>query len=228
MHPTHRALILTAIVAWSVAAASPPGVAIEQRYAEARKNPLELYAFLLRMPKGGDLHVHTSGAIYAESYLRVAAEDGLCLDLKNRAIVPPPRYQGATRCGNGVEAAAAQEDSSIASAIIDGLSMRNFVAGAESGHDHFFATFGKFGPYQSKHRGELLAEVVKRAAEQNESYLELMSINGASANTLGSAARFSGDFSADREKLMAAGLAKVVDGMRTKLAAYKAQRDKLS
>jgi adenosine deaminase len=170
--------------------------AIEQRFAQARKNPGELYAFLVRMPKGGDLHNHLSGAVYAESYLRSAAEDGLCVDLKNYSLVAPP-------CGeNGVPAARAQMDNGLANALIDSLSMRNFVPGRESGHDHFFATFGKFGPVRAVHRGEFLAEVIRRAAEQNESYLELMAINGGLADSLGSRAGFDGDFEAAKDKLM--------------------------
>ena len=139
---------------------------IEQRFAEARRNPGELYAFLLRMPKGGDLHNHLSGAVYAESYLRAGAEDGLCVDLKNYSMVAPP-------CGeNGVPAARTQSDNALANALIDGLSMRNFVPGRESAHDHFFGAFAKFAPIRAVHRGGFVAEVVRRAAEQNESYLE--------------------------------------------------------
>ena len=205
--------ILLAATVWCCAFAAPPShTAIEERYAEARKNPPELYAFLLRMPKGGDLHVHSSGAVYAETYLRIAAEDGLCLDLRTHSIVAA--LSGS--CGeNGVEAVRAQSDNTLASAMIDSLSMRNFVPGRESAHDHFFAAFAKFGPYKGQHRGEALAEITRRAADQNESYLELMATNGAAAAVLGMQAGFSGDFPADRTKLMAGGLEKVVDSLRT-------------
>ena len=46
-----------------------------------------LLAFLSEMPKGGDLHNHLTGAIYAESYLRWAAEDNLCLATATMTIV---------------------------------------------------------------------------------------------------------------------------------------------
>src|SRR5438309_10592540 len=36
----------------------------------ARENPLQLRQFLLKLPKGGDLHNHLSGAVYAESWIR--------------------------------------------------------------------------------------------------------------------------------------------------------------
>ena len=40
----------------------------------------ELYAFLKPFPKGADLHMHLSGAVYAETFLAEAAEQGLCVD----------------------------------------------------------------------------------------------------------------------------------------------------
>ena len=44
---------------------------------------------LQRMPKGGDLHNHLSGAVYAESYLRWAAQDGKCIDSGGVITLPP-------------------------------------------------------------------------------------------------------------------------------------------
>ncbi len=57
----------------SLQAAQP--LSVEQQFNQVRKSPPELYAFLLRMPKGGDLHNHLAGAIYAESFIRAAARE---------------------------------------------------------------------------------------------------------------------------------------------------------
>jgi len=61
--------------------ASRPESNGEQKTARAldlaRANPLALRAFLVGMPKGADLHNHLSGAVYAESWIRAAAEDEL-------------------------------------------------------------------------------------------------------------------------------------------------------
>jgi adenosine deaminase len=45
-----------------------------------RGDPLALYAFLERMPKGADLHNHLDGAVYAETFIRAGGEDRLCVD----------------------------------------------------------------------------------------------------------------------------------------------------
>jgi hypothetical protein len=119
-------------------------------YEAARANPLDLHAFLARMPKGADLHYHLSGGIYAESFIRAAAEEGLCVDLASHSFVRPAAAEQSQPtqpvCGDGkVAAAKAFADQSLYDALIDALSMRNFVATTGiSGHDHFFDTFGKF------------------------------------------------------------------------------------
>ena len=97
-------------------------------------------AFLRAMPKGGELHVHLTGAIYAENYIRWAVEDGLCVRRAGMALVPPPCDPA-----QGTEPAAILDtDRALRGAVIDSLSMRNHSDARDSGHDHFFATFGKF------------------------------------------------------------------------------------
>ena len=60
-----------------------------QRLESIKEQPLLLRQFLQRMPKGGDLHNHLSGAVYAESYLRWAAQDGKCIDSGGVITLPP-------------------------------------------------------------------------------------------------------------------------------------------
>ena len=211
--------LLAGLIATAMLAATAPPVPLEQRFAELRKHPPELYAFLLAMPKGADLHSHLTGAVYAETYLRIAAEDGLCVDTRTYGLIARPTVpSGKLPCGdNAADAALLRTDNNLASAVIDSLSMRDFVAGRESAHDHFFATFAKFGPSRPEHAGELLGEVIQRAADQNESYLELMVLNGTAANALGSQIGFDGDFDQMRQKLIAAGLGQAVATMRARV-----------
>src|SRR5271156_162700 len=172
-------------IAQKSAATSPSRAsATETRTAHAldlaRADPLNLYAFLVRMPKGADLHNHLSGAVYAESWIRAAADDNLCVDLvthsffQSRAMTDnlPPQPV----CGDGnLPAAHAYSDQHLYDALIDAFSMRSFVpTPGVSGHDHFFDAFAKFHGVSHTHVGEFLDEVAARAAAQNEQYLELM------------------------------------------------------
>jgi adenosine deaminase len=195
--------------------AADPSGAMEARLAQLRANPPALYAFLLRMPKGGDLHNHLTGAVYAESYLDAAAEDGLCANLRAGSLVLPNQDGG---CAEGdVPAARAARDNALRNELIDSFSMRAFVPGTESAHDHFFGAFAKFNAVKAGHRGAFLAELTRRAAEQNESYLEVMAINGKPANPLADKIGLNTDFDRGREQLLAGGLDAVVEQLHARL-----------
>ncbi len=118
-----------------------------------------LYAFLLRFPKGADLHVHLSGAIYAETFIRDAAEDGICVDPVGLRFAHPPcegALVPATRLSGTITAA----DQDLYDRLVNSFSMRSFVPTTGfSGHDQFFATFGKFGGLDKKHTGEWVDEM---------------------------------------------------------------------
>ena len=130
------------------------------------------------MPKGADLHVHLSGAVYAESFIRAAGEDGLCVDTALLAFTKPPAAPDSNGppCKQGEEpAVSVPKEQKLYDALIDSFSMRTFVPKTgESGHDHFFNTFDKFGGTNKRHVSEWVDEVATRAAAQNEQYLELM------------------------------------------------------
>jgi adenosine deaminase len=154
----------------------------------ARTNPLQLRNLLKKMPKGADLHNHLSGAVYAESWIRAAAADHLCVNLASLSFAKP----GEAGCGTGnvpasdaykgqspidvpAGSAYAQDGQHLFDALIDAFSMRGFVPSpGVTGHDHFFGAFAKFGGTDHRHLGEWLDEVATRADSQNEQYLELM------------------------------------------------------
>jgi hypothetical protein len=214
-HRSKRFLILALVLTSLTASAADPR--LDRRLAELRKSPPELYAFLYRMPKGGDLHNHLSGAVYAESFLRAAAQDGLCVDQKTMSLV--------SKCAPDLTpATAALTDNTLANALIDAFSMRNFVPGAQSGHDHFFATFNKFGAVSGDHNGEFAAEVTERAAAQNESYLELMAASGGSVLDLGKKTGLDPDFDVTRKKLEAGGLAAAVAALHGRVDRMESDR----
>jgi adenosine deaminase len=160
----------------------PPQGAPEERTAHlldsARTNPLDLRAFLVGMPKGGDLHIHLSGAVYAESWIKEGIEDQLCVDIVSLSFVRPPAESATSGapCDKGdVPAAEAYKDQHLYNALVDAFSMRGFVPSTGiTGHDHFFDAFARFSAVSGNHAGEWLDEVATRAAAQNEQYLEIM------------------------------------------------------
>lgn len=140
---------------------------ISQHFDAIRRNLPELTLFLEQMPKGGDLHNHLSGAAYAENLIQYSNHDPYCVDPKSYILTD------AKPC-NGVPLSTLPLHSEIYNHTIDAWSMRHFIPGRESGHDHFFAVFNKVGKITHHHRGQLLAEVVNRAGRQHIHYMELM------------------------------------------------------
>ncbi len=150
---------------------------VKAAFEEAKKNKPRLREFLTGFPKGGDIHNHMVGAIYAESYIAWAAEDGLCISVPDFALVPPKKNEACD-----ISAVAATRSGEMREKLINSLSMRNFQPSSGwSGHDQFFSTFNKMyyanfyqydkGPLRT---GDMLAELAERAASQYLGYLELL------------------------------------------------------
>jgi adenosine deaminase len=216
-------------------AAPHPSIAVSgeanasKAFEEARKQgPLALRAFLYRMPKGADLHSHLSGAIYAETWIRDAGEDQLCVDPKTLSFVQPEKgKRDPAVCREGlVDAASVPQNQHLYDALVDAFSMRTFVPRtADSGHDHFFDTFGEFSGTSKRHMGEWLDEVAARAAAQNEQYLELMDTpDFRDAAAIAGRIGYQTDFVKLRQLLLEAGIRNSIPGIRTNLDTAEADR----
>lgn len=201
--------------------AAQGGLSPEQRTARyldsVRSQPSLLLAFLQQMPKGGDLHNHLDGAIYAESFIDYAADNRQCVDRTTAQVLPGP-CDRCDRYTNKPAASCAYQDQVLYNSLIDAWSMRNWHPEQESGHDHFFATFDKFVPASTGHIGDMLAEAAARAAAGHLQYLELMhTADGMQAAQLGARIGWDDDFAKQREKLLAGGLKEVMAATRQQL-----------
>jgi hypothetical protein len=225
-----RAAITAVVLALAVSArlngaGDAAEAATASKFAALRTQPLALEAFLREMPKGGDLHNHLSGSIYAESYLRWAAEDQLCLLVATFTIVAPPCDAAGRPAVSGV-----LQNSALYNDTIDAMSMRSWPAGV-NGHHHFFQAFAKFGLTSANHVGDMLAEVTARAAAEHVSYLELMvTPDGGVASRLGREAGWPVEGGTPaamtqlRTKLLASGWADVLTQTKQRLDGFEARR----
>lgn len=187
-----------------------------------------LLAWLQEMPKGGDLHNHLAGAIYAESWLDFAASDGLCVDRSTSVLLAPPCDRSCAGYANKPAAACAYGDQVLYNQLIDAWSMRNWGPGEEAGHDHFFAAFDKFQMAELNSVGDQLAEASGRAGADHLQYLELMhTADGMRAADLGAKLGWSDDFGKMREALLAGGLKDVAASTRAQLDREEARRAQL-
>jgi len=199
----------------------------ESAYNLARGNPLALRAFLVDMPKGAELHYHLGGGIYAETWIRDAVEDHLCVNLATSSLV---KRAGANCAAGSVPAETANQDQQLYDKLVDAFSMRAFVPmPGIDGHDQFFNTFSRFGAIDSRHMGEWLDEVASRAASQNEQYMELMVTPPFShAATIAHEIGWHGEnFAEFRDQLLAKGLRDEIPLTKTFLDMAEASRKQI-
>ncbi|HEY1657835.1 MAG TPA: adenosine deaminase [Candidatus Sulfotelmatobacter sp.] len=185
-----------------------------------RKQPGLLLALLRDMPKGGDLHNHLDGAIYAEDLIDFAADGNLCVDRTSSRLIAPPCDEScasytakpAARCGYG--------DQVLYNQMIDAWSMRNWTPGEESGHDHFFGAFDKFAPASHTHVAEAIAAATNRAGMDHLQYVEFMhTADAGGAEQVAKTVDWNSDYAKMREALLAAGLKDVASDTSKRLAA---------
>ena len=212
--PVKIAWTLIVVLSCGLTVSAQPGVkSAEQKTASyfetIRKSPPKQLAFLLKMPKGGDLHNHLSGAVYAEHYIEWAAENGLCVNNSTKALSVPP---SPSKCADQqTPASTALTNSVLYRQMIDAFSMRNWQLSGQSGHDHFFDAFGIFGPATYNNSGRMLAEAVKNAARGKVSYVELMltpdgTPTGVVSSQIGERVGWDGNFESTLSKLKANGI----------------------
>ncbi|HET9438539.1 MAG TPA: hypothetical protein VFO52_00120 [Longimicrobiales bacterium] len=216
------------LVGWTAAAVGPAAAqnaaATARRLEERKANTPQLYAMLRELPKGGDLHSHLSGAVYAETFIAWAMDADACIRTGDLAV------DTATVCAatRGLfNADDLLRDQSLYDRVVDAWSTRNWRREMESGHYDFFRTFGKFGIAGDKRTGDMLAEVMRRAHAGRVSYLELMNTPDDGAGSLGTRAGWVADFTQMRERLRAAGHAEVVAAARRDVASWIARQREL-
>jgi len=217
-------------------AAKPGQTSSEQktaRYFESlRKFPPQQLAFLLKMPKGADLHNHLSGSTYAESYIQWAADNGLCVNNQTMALSVPREKSSCDPNANQSPAAAALTNPILYRQMIDAWSMRNWQLSGQSGHDHFFDAFFKFGPAGYNAMGAMIAEAASRAGRGHVLYLELLLTpdgvpDGVVSTQIGQAVGWDGNAESTLNKLKANNIERAKATAIKNLRDAEAQKDQL-
>lgn len=204
-------LFSTLVFAQALKKPSSAGAPAEQRatkyFESVKHDPGKLRAFLYAMPKGGDLHNHLSGAVYAENYIQWAAEMQFCVETKTFTILRPKQ---PGQCDDPLSqrlAADAFKDFVFYRDLVDALSMRNWHPARKPGEYQFFDTFPKFNAVVRERRGDMVAELMHRAAAENVQYLELILMPElAPALAAAKQIEWSEDLSVSYQRLRGAGL----------------------
>jgi adenosine deaminase len=150
--------------------------------AGAEPKTAELTMFFSQMPKGGDLHHHYSGSIYAEQYVAWLDKQGYCVNKQTYRIETDKDAVAAERA----KAPAARVCLGTAEVLADDHTYRELLQrwSSKDFDNHgalqpppdrqFFQTFGYFGAVSNGNFAEGLQELKKRAVQENISYIETM------------------------------------------------------
>jgi adenosine deaminase len=223
-------LACLALCAAGLRAQTPAEARAAHAYDVAVKaGPLALHAFLDQFPKGADLHVHLGGAVYAETFIKDAGEDGLCVDPREPAFAQPPCVAPLVPAAE-LNGTLTQQQQDLYDRLVNSLSLRSFVATPGfSGHDQFFTILlERVLDLSNKHIGEWVDEVASRSAAQNQQYLELMQTPPfGRAISLSQQIPFSSDFAAYRDALLSHGLRDDIASDRDDVRNAESQRKQI-
>ncbi len=177
-----------ALAATTAQAATPAANAAATRrhfdslMAGSQPKLAELTMFMTRMPKGGDLHHHYSGAIYAERYVDWLDKQGYCVYKSNyrietdKAVVAIQHAAPLSEksCLSGAELLA---DDYTYRELLQRWSSKDFDnhgAVQPPPDRQFFETFLYFNAVSNTNFQEGLQEIKQRAIAENVGYIETM------------------------------------------------------
>ncbi len=132
-------------------------------------NIAQLNLFFSKMPKGGDIHHHYSGSIYAETFLDWVESAGYWIDKNTFQI-------SKVKSNNSISIEQLYSDTELYRKLLTFWSDKDY-----QNHYHlqpppdvnFFNTFGYFGPISTNYTEGLMI-LKERAIKENVSYIETM------------------------------------------------------
>lgn len=141
----------------------------ESYLEKIRNNEALLTAFFQQMPKGGDLHHHFSGSVYAEPLLERAIAEDFYLNLETMAVSKTKPQKGNWESFSSLNNKGKLEY--YEQQVMQTWSVKDYNGSVPS-DDQFFDSFMKFEPTIAGHFAEGMLELKKRAIAENVTYIE--------------------------------------------------------
>ena len=141
-----------------------------QYFEKIRNNEVELTAFFAQMPKGGDLHHHYSGSIYAEPLLAHAISEDFYLNTQTMTV-----SQEKQTGNDWVLFSTLQKNGELdvyKQKIMHKWSVKDYNNVDYPSDKLFFESFMKFEPATKNNFEAGLLELKNRAIKENVSYIE--------------------------------------------------------
>jgi len=163
-----QTILRKAVAYGAVAAAVASAVVPAETYSINPSRLAALTEFFSQMPKGGDIHHHYSGAMYAETYLDWAKTKGMRLNPTSLLLV---------KDSSGITIDSLRKNGAKLRQVLQAWSnmdYRNHYDTQVAPDQKFFGTFGYFGNISNAFLGSGLKEIKTRAVAENVQYIETM------------------------------------------------------
>ena len=161
----------------------------EDYFKKIRNNTALLRMFFWQMPKGGDLHHHYSGAVYAETYLKTAINNDYYINRSSLKVLAPTDDATGSKFPDSRKNAPFAGDTQwvrfstlAASGLLDTYKeklmrkwcVKDYDGVSDPSQKLFFETFGNFEEAIKPSLDEGLIELKKRAKAEHVDYIETM------------------------------------------------------
>ena len=150
---------------------------LDSLFQTLRKNEAALRIFFSAMPKGGDLHHHYSGSIYAEKYIDIAKSANAWIN----AVTLEIKFDSSGILMNKEWKKFLTLEKELGEYNFQQILLKHFSSKDYSrsdgitSYDDFFETFDRFGPSKNKITdGSGLLWLKQNAIQQKVSYIETM------------------------------------------------------
>jgi adenosine deaminase len=159
----------------ALATLTAQGQTIDKYFENIRNNGAELTAFFSQMPKGGDLHNHYSGSVYAETYINYVVQQDYVINQATLEVKATPPSDSK----DWIHFSALNATGQLPvwkQKLMQKWSVKDYNGVSYPSDKQFFETFSGFGlandgPY-CLDTG--LLELKRRAVKENVSYIETM------------------------------------------------------
>ncbi len=161
-------VILFTLLSFSVSAQT-----IDEYFEKIRDNGAALTAFFSQMPKGGDLHNHYSGSVYAETYIDDVVDKNYFINTNTLQVLPKPPAKAAGWVQFSTLISSGQM-SGYKEKLLQKWSCKDYNGVSYPSDKQFFETFGNFGIASRDRLDTGLLELKRRAISEHVSYIETM------------------------------------------------------
>lgn len=212
-----KRIFLVLTLAFPLIVSATPSVA--QLFQQLKSNPQALRLFLLKMPKGGELHYHWDGSSYPENMAFDARKSTFCFNQKIVGVEQDNKF-----CAEKNRLSNIANNADLYQEITNDWSLTTNFANRVETNRHFFQFFLGTEPVVAKYSGQMLADEMTRAANQNEDYMEIVYIlDLPQMLLLGSQLDYNPNLAVMYKNLLATGTSSLVDDISSATSHYYQQ-----